>query len=644
MAKNSKQPSRTLYRPSKKVEKAREEVYKDIDEMIRVKSAAYPQFASEDGDRTLLQYIQDSDRRVNAYTLPREVQGKEDWQSNLFNPVTSNKLKAVVAGVSLNVPQLSFTAVNQGGIFSARRAELIRQLVRHSRVAYGNPEIDIFFEAWECTAKGTVIKYDGYLKTKMKRKFVKSMDLETGEIDFDEREVVVDDRPIDLQVPIEEFFWKDMYTFDVQDQDAVAWIQHYSYDQLEREFGQYKNFKFVKDAKSIKRYKNETTSYFYTKWEGRVDEEDDYEVIRYYNKPEDRYEIWVNGVEMLRAPLIWGRKKKYYPFSKTIFEPFDKKNFFVGKSIAGMLEGLQDMNNTILNTMLDKLFRSLTKPMLVGLANKDLLDIEDELVNQDNKIYVPDVSQVKPMPFEGVSNGDLAMLQAIATMTDHTSLDSNQQGLQGRGVTAREVVIADENARKLKGIFFKFLTDLWIQKTRIRIENVLLHYMQPKVEAIVGPEGQQIIQEALTIYNIPETQLSDGSTGVLGVQVASNEEQMLDLVEIEAREEAMQEEGINYKMIAVTSSYLDDWVFDFNVISQSLYDQDRVRKEAETMDKMNHMAVFFPERFAVNKEKMFADFVDIYNESPEEYEEAPQAPPSIPGEGEPLLNFEQENA
>jgi len=629
------------YTPNKKTIALRESMYTSIDAMIEVKNQNYPQFNSEDGRRNLLQYVEDSDRRLNGDTLTREEQGKEDWQANTFDPITRIKLKAVVAGVALQVPELAYKVVNKDGMFSSKRAELIKQLVRYSRLN-GNPQTDIFFEAWECAGRGTVIKFDGYLKTKYKRKFIKSYDLSTGAVEFDEREEIVDDKPIDIQIPIEEFFWSDMFVRDVQDQSSVAWIKNYTKAEIEQEFGQYPNFKYVKDGGSIKKYHSDTNSYYYDKWSKRVKDEDDYEVIRFFNMFEDRYEIWINGVDILIAPILWGRTKKLYPFSKTIFEPFSSKAFFVGKSLPSVLEGNQDVNNTIWNSTLDKLYRSLTKPLLVGLANKDLLDVEDELVNQDNKIYVPDVSQVKPIPFEGVSAGDMAMLQAVATKLDMSSSDANQQGVQGKGVTAREAIIADENARKMKGVFFMFLEDLWIQKTKIRIPNILMNVMQPKMEAIIGKDGKEVMQEALKILSIPDTDFSDGTKGTLGVQVAGSENTMFDQTEIEAREETMNTEGVNYKLISTTSDYLDDWDIDFQIVSQSLFNQDNIRKDEEIMGKLERIATYFPERFMSNKDKLFDELVDLYGETSEEYKEAVEVPQEgeeqnsdLPIEGEP---------
>ena len=624
---------------SKKDQAARQEVYKDIEHMVQERERQWPHFAGEKGSRTLIQYIDNSDKRLNAYTPSRDAQGKESWQSNFFDPITRNKLKAFVAGVALDVPEIHYRAVNRQGNFSAKRAELIKQLVRHSRLQ-GNPQLDIFFEAWECAGKGTVVKFDGYLKTKYERKFIKAFDLETGEIETETREAEVDDKPVDWLVPLPEFFIWDFQIFDVQDQPKLAWIQHYNSEQLEQEFGQYKNFKNIHDAATVKRFRSTTESFFLEAWEHRVAEEDDFEVIRYFNKFEDQYEIWVNGVPVLRAPLLWGKTQKMYPFSKTILEPFTGYNFFYGKSLPSILEGIQDLDNTIKNTMVDKLYRSMTPPMLVGLENKDLLDVESELVNQDNKIYVPNVNAVKPMPYQGVQQGELAMLEVVARSSDLATIDSTQQGVQGKGVTAREALIADERARQLKGTFFMFLQDLWLQKTRIRIQNILMNYMTPKLEKVVNKQGVEQIRDALTIFNIPDAEFSDGSVGILGVQIARNKGDRLSISDIEAREDTAEQNGLNYKLIAVTSDYLDDWDFDFELVTSTIFNQDRLRKENDIMEKMERMALLFPEWFATNKEKLFKEMVDIYQESIDDYKKPQQqSAPEQQGDGS-LLGLE----
>lgn len=617
------------FKPSNKERRCRIEVYNAFDQMIEERSRTWPHFNGQDGDRNLVDYINDSELRLNGNTPSREAQGKEDWQSNLFNPVTRIKMKAIIAGVALQTPAMTYTAVNKRGLFSAPRAELIKQLVRYSR-SHTNTQLETFFEAWEAAGKGTVVKFDGYLKTKQKRKLISSYDTVTGKIEVKEEEVVVDDRAVDLMVPLSEFYIRDFHVYDVQEQPDVIWAQHYNKAQLEAEFGHYANFRYVQDKASVATFNSTQQTYFYDKWANRVEEKDDYEVIRYFNKQDDRYEIWCNGVPLFRGPLLWGRRKKRYPFSKTIFEPFTGYNFFYGKSFPHTIEGLQDTDNTLINTILDKMARGLTAPLLVGMENKDLLDIDDELVSQDNKIYVPNINSVKPLPFDSVNQSEIAMLQYIARQTDLASVDVSQQGAQGKGVTAREILIADQRASELKGIFFMFLADLWLQKTRLRITNVLMNYLVPKIEKIVGKDGTKVYENA--VINVKDTEFSDGTVGTLGIEVVDSPEKLPTVSRVERREEAMKENGVNYKHIAVTSNYLDDWDLDVDVQPEAIANNDKIKRQAEFEAKMQGMAVFFPEYLAANKTKQFKEFVGIYGEQMDDYQQpAPPQPQAAEG-------------
>lgn len=630
-----------VYRPSEDTRKARERVYKDIDKMLEVRNQTYKQFngGQSSSDRTLKQYIDDSNRRLNGYTLTRQEQDKEDWQANFFDNITRSKMKAFIAGVAMNIPDLAFKAVNAKGVFSAKRAEAMKQLVKHSRVVNSNPVMEVFWETWEACGQGTVVKYDGWLKTKEKIRFVKNYDPITGKVEEEEKEEITNDKAIELIVPLSEFFIRDFHIEDIQDQLSVAWIQHYSKAQLEKEFRNYPNHKYLTDAQLAQRYTGETDTYFYNAWKSRVQNENDYEVIRWYSKEHDAYEIWINGVDLLQAPLVWGRKRKLYPFAKTILEPFESRKFFYGKSFPHIMEGIQDVRNTLKNSILDKLYRSFAPVMLVGLVNKDILDIEEELINQDNKIYVPDVSQVKPMPFEGLTQGDIAMIEINSRDADlAASVDTFQQGVQGKGVTAREIMLADENARKLKGVFFAFIEDLWLQKTRIRIPNILVNYMQKRVQDIGG-------EADFPIYNVPNTELSDGSIGTLGIHVADSKTDMMPVPKIEARENVMAEQGINYKLISITSDYFDNWEFDFVVVPDTLYAKDAVKRQAEFDDKLQKMITVFPEYVASNKEKLFQKFLELNGESIQEYNPPAQPPaPEAPLGNESLLGLTQNNA
>ncbi len=603
-------------------------VYDEVDQMIKVRNLTYRQF----NDRVLISFLNDSEKRVQGYVPTREEQGKEEWQSNVFNQATRNKLKAIVAAVANTPPALRYKAVSQkdGGL-DLRRADVMNNLVKYSRDK-GNQEVEVFWEAWNCATQGTIVKYDGYLKTKYKRKFIKSYNLLTGEMAFDEREVVVNDECIDVQVPLSELFIKNFYIQDIQDEPALAWIRYLDKAAITSEFGKYKNFEKVLSKGKIGSYDDETKTFFYDRWKERVDTEDDYEVIKYYNRFLDKYIIVINGVLLLSAPMLWGRKDKVYPFSKSIFEPFSGRDFFYGNSLPNANMDVQDEINALYNMSLDKTHRGLNPVRLAGLKNKDLLEMEDENIGMENTIYVEDINQVKYETIPGVTASEFAMIKWVSQGMDLGTVDATQQGIVKGGATAREIVIANENAKKLKGIFFMFLTDLWIQKTKLRMLNVLTNYTAPKVEEIAGADGVKTYTESFRTILVDGSKFPDGTAGTLAIQFVKNKQSLPKRSELDIEEEKMRLQGHKFEKIALVSDYLDDFDYDVQVISDSLFQKDRAESQAIFQEKIKTMKVYFPQIFALNQDVLFEDFTTAYGDDPSKFDTTPPVSESMPAE------------
>jgi len=103
------------------------------------------------------------------------------------------------------------------------------------------------------------------------------------------------------------------------------------------------------------------------------------------------------------------------------------------------------------------------------------------------------------------------------------------------------------------------------------------------------------------------------------------------------REQMMQTQGIDYKAIAVSSDYLDDWHFDFVVMLESLYNKDQAKKEAVTIEKLERMAAMFPEYLVANKDKMFEEFLEVYGDSADDFNQpAPLLQEGVAPAGSPL--------
>jgi hypothetical protein len=601
-------------------------VYKYIERMRELKDEKFAHFSGPDGERSWIQLVDDSEKILNGYTLSREAQGKEDFQSNMMDNISRAKMRAIAAGVGLKTPQMEFEMINDEGVPSPYRAELFKNVVKHT-FEDGNPALHSYQEVWHMLSHGVLFEYEGFKTGGAMREVVKSFDTRTGEIETKKEYVAGYGKPFSVILNPQEFYWWDMYVRDVQDQPRIAWVQHYTKAQCQLEFGKYKNYKYLKDKQNAQKILSLQDTYFFDKWGKNVEDEDDYEVVRLYSKEDNLdddspctgYEVWVNGVPMLRAPLLWGKEDPMYPFAKTLAEPYANTNFFVGMPFGQIVEAYQETKNAVLNTMVDKLYRSMAKPFLVGLGNMDVLDWEGKYVNQDNRFYVPDINQVKPFPYEGLNSGEFQMLQVLGQGIESMSVDRAQQGqASGGGKTAREVVIANQRAQEMKGILFLALEDLWYQKTKLRTQIVITHYLQDRA-------AQK--SKKNNIISIPDYQFADGARGTLALHIAKTEGKMMSRLDVEARADAMEREGKPYKMISLPATYFDDWQYDFKIVPQSLREQEKVTEQDELMGEIQQVSTLFPEFFVANRDKYLQEILALRGKHPSEFSAPIQASP-----------------
>ncbi len=597
-------------------------VYDAVGDMINARNRTYTQF----NDRNLIGYINDNQRRINSYVEPKESQGKEDWQSNVALPTIRDKMKRIISGFSLTVPELKVearTATGDIDLKSIQREDIVDNLIKSSYSENNNPIIDHFWESWECGINGTVIVYEGYLKTIAEQKFIKEINMETGEVSFDTRKVNIDDKCVSHLLDLSEFFIRDFAINKVQDQRDCAWIKYYDPELFQYEFGKYKNAEHVKTYKKMLSSQVDT---FYKEEEWKASSragENQIEVIRYYNKINDEYIIVANGIPILKAPLLWEvNGKKVYPFSKSILEPFVGMSFFYGKSLPDILMGQYDLLNTYFNSVMDKGFKNLNPPTLVGLRNKDAFDIEDELLSTNTKIYVDDVNQAKPMPIESVSQADVQMIQLLSQGIEE-SAPSMPSIIGDKAATAREVVIANERIQELKNVYHEMLVELWRQKFQLRLANIKMNYSQPRLIHKKNEEGESEVLEAYKTFIIENT-IIDAETrkrGTLAIQFRDiTEEERVELEkEFSAIEEAMEKKGRNFKKIILSSDYLDGYEYQIDVVPESLEKTSVARLQVGIQEEFQMLAAFFPEFFQANKEEYFRQFAEAYAKDPEDY-------------------------
>lgn len=633
------------YNPSQEVQETISDTYNAfLDIQDNVMGGTF----SELNDRTPGTFVDESRKRANSYTPTKDSYDppKEDWQANVFTPTTRNKLRAMVGAVSKELPKIAMTADDPSSTDEVLKAEVLEHLVRRSYTLTDNPELDLMSQSWACAVDGTIVVRDFRLVRTGKVRRVKNFDPVTGKVEVDESDETIEDRLAEEIVPLDKFLEKEPYISDVQLQPRVMHIEYMELGEFNERYGKYKGAEYVKEHGAL--LSGEADGLFGENWSRRLsrrlkEADRPVEVIHDYSKVEDFYRITANGVQLLDAPMLWGDKDKRYPFSKTYFEPFANTNFFRGNSLPNILMALQDEENTLTNTALDKTYRSMITPMVVGIENYDALELSDEYVDSDTKIYVNDVNQIAFKPTPQVNSGEMAMLKMIKDEESLASVDSLQQGFSGTGSTAREIVIANENAAQMKGLFFTMLKDLWLQKVRIRALMILTTYAQPI------KDGKK---KVYPVYSVPKSRLSTGETGTIQIRVlddrdrdvlkqtAGKREDGTEFNRLDAEEELITSaSGVKTEIIAVSPTFLDDFKYTIDILPESLELKGRALEMALHDEKLTKYYTFWPQIAQDNSEALFSDTARLYGDDPDKFLQNIQAPmemPELTPEGQPV--------
>ena len=600
-------------------------VYDERATMKTLRDQPYVQF----NDRTLKEFIDDSEKRLNAYVLDKASQGKEDWQANFATRAYANKAKALLAATARDIPDMHFKAVNDEDQYDHLAADVSKNLVRHS-YAQGNPQEELFFLAWSNVGHGTVLSCEDIQKNVYTKSKIKSFDLLTGDVEEEKQEMESYGEPYSYEIPLMDLLIKNFYIRNIQEQPALVHETYYSdRERFDSIFGKYPNAHFVKDLADIKADEHDT--YFHKMWAETIETNKGFLVSRYMNKYKGNrgmYRIVANGVELYNGPMLWiditrnNYGRPAYPVAKTIYEPFANADFFYGNSLPNSAMGEGDVLNTLFNSSLDKQYRSLVPPLLIGMVNKDMLDLEDEVVAGDTKIYVDDINQVKQLEMRGITDSDVKMIDLISRGLDLTTLDPQQSGVPQKYITARAAVAADERARQLKGIFFMFMESLWLQKVRLRLPNILLTYMMPKMTQIIGEDGVMKLQQKPRTFNVDRTELSNGTRGTLAIQVMPRS-QMTDRkalqVDVEAEEERNAMAGMSYEKLVIPYDRLENLSLDIEIIPESMWQASQAINMAMVIEKISLINKVFPEYFAANKELLFRDLIKNYSDDAGRY-------------------------
>lgn len=392
--------------------------------------------------------------------------------------------------------------------------KLLRQ---YTLLTHGTCFVEELWEDKYCYQKKELPNYKGeYKDVKISSKLVKK-----------------DSRPTRNIVPGISVFLGDITKYFIEDQPFIFTVQTMRYDQAEKIYGKFENWKYV--PKKITRFKADLTTnlpYYWT----LLEEQDDYvEIIKYSDKPNQEYQIIINGIIMLPIgmPFPWGYNE--YNIVQQNLKPI-RANFAYGKSPIYENRNIADLLDEMTRMALLKTEKSFMPPYL-NLSSR----VINNSVLMPGKISMgipPGVLQpVNPKESEGVTNSEYNMIESLMRNIDANTVSQTFTGQQemGSNVTATQIVELQRQSRVMLGLVVTCASLLEKKCTSLRILNLLKHWFDPIDTTMDEARGVVTNQ-----YRVISQQTNIGNEG-RGLKVVSVTEEKYDSAAVKREEEALKQ-------------------------------------------------------------------------------------------------------
>lgn len=440
--------------------------------------------------RTLKEYVENSVDAYNGIVSQEVKDSKDTWQSITWDHKTRGKVNTTIAMIIGVRPFISITGSNEKyQEYADDMHKVYEDSWKEENGAY-----ELFKQSFSACIKGTVIVEEYYFEQKRKTKKISSINQETGQVKFTEKDEIVGKygKVKSKTISILDFYPNEN-SAEIEHDCCV--VNRYTKKAFNNRFGKYANAQHVMAGVWGSDFVDSKYVSITTKQDELV------EVINYYNEDWDEFIILANGVWInpqygdKEGPIPYNHKK--LPFTKTVFEMADEEAFW-GKSLPDLMRGEQDPTNALTRLMIDQEILAVNKPIFLGGG----VELESmELYPGATKKVTGDVSQIKEADISGANQSGFQMLQLLKNNADvNTAIDPTSQGVHSGRKTAQEANILDENSKRNSGPFQLHIYKLLIDRAKLRVPNIKQFYTKPiqysiledKYGPVTDSEGKKI--------------------------------------------------------------------------------------------------------------------------------------------------------
>ena len=276
----------------------------------------------------------------------------------------------------------------------------------------------------------------------------------------------------------------DITKFYMEDQPYLFVVITTDYASAKSKYGKFENWNYVQKGKVplSDATADSESSIFENKWRLTALKDDQVEIILYQDKPNDEFQIIINGVLMLPIgfPLSAVSPKGGYNVAKQVYRMLSDKFAYGGAFVSsGSVKEISALIDEMLKLFILKTRKSIT-PAYVNVSGR----VIDKKVLSPGRISMginpDDLKPITTNEVQGVTAGEAGILAKFQDMLDKSTVSDQFTGQQGpSGTTATEASLLQRQAQLTLGLTVSVCSLLEKKLAYLRLYNILDNWFEP---------------------------------------------------------------------------------------------------------------------------------------------------------------------
>lgn len=484
LQKNQLEPTAVIdnkYRPNKRSRLIRRKVYERFYEL------------RDDPERKKAETEWEiADKEFEMYVEPRDTTDPNDWKANLHLP---DAFSAIESQEQERIERKSRPHVIPTEESDEPIADFANAVLTYNMNTTGF-DYQYYMAKLSAASRGTAFLCDYYRLEKRKVKYPKSLN-QDGEIEYEEKEIIDFDDDYTEWKPAE-FIYIDEKAKHIE--EAVDGIEReiINIDEFHRKYGEKPGFF---DTKYVYAGGDTHTSNIF-RYPKDINEQD-VEVLKYYNRSTDSYWIVANNVTIYDSPLP--SQHKELPWA--VVYQYRRPGHFWGFGIPKVIHMLSEERRTIRNMNIDR------QKIIIGGAflHNSSFDIDDEdTVLSPGKIITVDTNgQPVNQAITQLNMGDVppSSFKTEEIIQEDirrgTGIDDRIAGVNVGGTATEAAILKESSLKRVNMISITDEMDAIIRIGKLKWSNIQFHYSTPRINKILeeNEEREEAIYRTITIKN-----------------------------------------------------------------------------------------------------------------------------------------------